>query len=299
MKPLLSAKLDDKFEYKFPYLASPKLDGIRCLIIDGVAVSRTLKPIPNKHIQSILGNPLLNNLDGEIIVGSPGSAKAFQETTTIVMSHDKVSDFTFYVFDDFTEADKPFADRLNTASKKVTDAQSSVDDYMSKIEIVHHTAIPNIGSLAEYESETLAQGYEGVMLRKFDGAYKFGRSTAKEQILVKVKRFTDDEAVVTGFVELMHNDNEATTDNLGHTKRSTHKDGKRPANTLGALIVKNSAGVEFEIGTGFTANDRQAIWNNQGKYLGQTLTYKHFEHGAKDKPRHPVFKGWRWVDDVA
>ena len=44
IKPLLACEepLDD---VKFPVYVSTKLDGIRCLIIDGVAYSRSLKPI--------------------------------------------------------------------------------------------------------------------------------------------------------------------------------------------------------------------------------------------------------------
>lgn len=284
MKPLLSAKIDAKFEYRFPYLASPKLDGIRCLIVDGVAVSRTLKPIPNKHIQSILGNPALNGLDGEIIVGPPNAEKCFQSTTTVVMSHDKVSEFTFYVFDDFTNPQLSFTERLAQAGQKAS---------LPCTEVVLHTSINSEGELTAYESSAINSGYEGVMLRSPNGHYKFGRSTSKEQILVKVKRYSDDEAEVIDFVELLHNDNEATIDNLGHTKRSTHKDNKRPANTLGALVVRNQQGVEFEIGTGFTALERQQIWDGRKSYLGKWLTYKHFDHGVIDKPRHPVFKGWR------
>src|SRR5437899_138139 len=92
------------------------------------------------------------------------------------------------------------------------------------------------------------RGFEGVMLRKPDGPYKFGRSTVREGYLMKVKRFTQEEAVVVGYEEQETNLNEATKDALGHTKRSSHKAGKRPAGVLGALRVSNGHG-EFSIGT--------------------------------------------------
>jgi DNA ligase-1 len=39
------------------------------------------------------------------------------------------------------------------------------------------------------------------------GTYKFGRSTVRDNILLKVKRFLDDEAVVIDIEEKMHNEN--------------------------------------------------------------------------------------------
>ena len=51
-KPMLACECTDLSQVKFPILASSKLDGIRCTIFGGVAYSRSLKPIPNKFVQS-------------------------------------------------------------------------------------------------------------------------------------------------------------------------------------------------------------------------------------------------------
>ena len=58
------------------------------------------------------------------------------------------------------------------------------------------------------------------------------------------------------------------------------------------------SGVEFNIGTGLTAQDRQAIWDNQQNFVGKLAKYKFFPVGIKDKPRHPVFLGWRSNIDI-
>ena len=58
----------------------------RCLIIDGVAYSRSLKPIGNKFIQSIIGKQEYNGLDGELIVGNVYDKDVFQKTTSGVIS---------------------------------------------------------------------------------------------------------------------------------------------------------------------------------------------------------------------
>ena len=291
-KPMLSAKLDGT--PVFPYLASPKLDSVRALVRNGQLVSRSLKPIANKYIREILSDPILDGLDGELLIGDPSNKEAFKESIPIIMSKDKVDDrFILHVFDYFTFPDRPFHERLYMAEMKLQNLARFRPDLSEFLRMVPHTVVTSQSDLDRYEQDVLAQGYEGVMLRSMDGPYKFGRSTVKENYLLKVKRYSDDEATVIGFVELMHNDNEATIDHLGHTKRSTHKDNKRPAGTLGALQVRNKAGVEFEIGTGFTEGYRQVIWDNQGHFIGKVLTYKHFEHGKILKPRHPVFLRWR------
>ena len=47
--------------------------------------------------------------------------------------------------------------------------------------------------------KNLNAGYEGLMLRDPNGIYKFGRSSVKENILLKVKEFMDDEAEIIAF----------------------------------------------------------------------------------------------------
>ena len=90
----------------------------------------------------------------------------------------------------------------------------------------------------------------------------------------------------------MHNGNEATTNELGRTKRSSHQAGKTGRGDLGALIVR-FYDVEFNIGTGFDDVERAEIWNHRDRFLGKLAKFKYFSVGVKDAPRHPVFLGWR------
>ena len=128
--------------------------------------------------------------------------------------------------------------------------------------------------LLEYEDLCLTAGYEGVMLRNPTGKYKCGRSTLKEQILLKLKRFLDAEAIVVGFEEKMHNDNVQEKNELGLSKRSFKKDGLVFANTLGSLIVEDPiTKTRFGIGTGFDDCLKLEIWNNKEKYLNESSPY--------------------------
>lgn len=281
MKPMLAAPAGA--ELPFPLLLSPKLDGIRCLIVAGVAVGRSLKPLPNRHVQQLFGRPELNGLDGELLVGDPGSRHVFQTTTSGVMTVAGEPDVTFWVFDDYS-APGGFEARLLRAQRRVTGQRGC--------QFVAHTPVTTPEDLLGWEQYYLAKGFEGVMLRHPAGPYKHGRSTAKEAWLLKVKRFEDSEAVVLGATELMHNSNEAKRNRLGHLERSSHQAGKVGRQRLGALVVRDVAtGVEFELGTGFTDQQRQDFWRRD--LTGLVVKYKFQPTGVKEKPRFPVFLGFR------
>jgi DNA ligase-1 len=275
LKPMLAASADFS-QLRLPKLASPKLDGIRCLVRDGVALSRKLLPIPNKFVQSVIGRKAYNGLDGELIVGSATAEDVLRVTTSGVMSIEGEPDFEFYVFDDYV-MQRDFVTRLHSAVGRARTLPRAIP--------VSHQWVHDGLQLDEYEAAQIQLGYEGVMLRDPNAGYKFGRSTAKEQGLLKVKRFEDSEAIVTGAVEEMLNTNAAERDELGRTKRSKAKAGMVGKGTMGALNVRDiHTGVEFQIGSGFTAADRART-----DWVGKIVKYKHFPIGVKDKPRLPVF----------
>src|ERR1700743_2525812 len=67
---------------------------------------------------------------------------------------------------------------------------------------------------------------------------------------------------------------------------------------LGGFHVRDIySGVEFDIGTGFTLEQRKNLWDawqkNPKHLLGHIVKYKHFPVGVVDKPRHPIFLGFR------
>jgi DNA ligase-1 len=148
--------------------------------------------------------------------------------------------------------------------------------------------------LRALEEKYLAEGFEGAMIRRMDGVYKFGRATPKSGILSKLKRFSDAEALVIGFEELTHNENAAEKNAFGRTKRGQSKEGLVGAGTLGSLMVRREEdGVEFNIGTGFSAADRDRIWKERDTLLGKNVTYRFFAQGIKVAPRFPSFVGFR------
>jgi DNA ligase 1 len=275
----------------YPLIASPKIDGIRCLIIDGKPMSRSLKPIPNRHVTKLLTGTHLNGLDGELLIGDGSS---FQKVTSGIMSHDGEPDFTFHVFDDFTQPNARYHMRVASYEERLR----SLCQFEERVIPVRTRLIRDFAELSDFTEQCLSRGYEGAMVRTPSGPYKFGRSTFKEGYLVKVKPFEDAEATVIGFEEQMENTNEKTTNELGNSKRSSHKAGKVPKDTLGALILHSAEFGEFRCGTGLDDALRKEIWLRRDKYDGATVTFRFQRIGMKDKPRIPAFKGFRHIHDL-
>lgn len=285
-KTMLAAKADPA-KLKFPLIASPKLDGVRCHIINGVAVSRSLLPFKNPEIQRIFGRPEFNGLDGEFMVGCITDEDAFRKTGVLNAKNQSCEHVTFHVFDDFSQPSESFFQRFYG---RVISRTQPID----KAFAVEHTQIDNQETLEAYEAFCLEEGYEGIMVRDPNGPYKFGRSTTNEGYLLKLKRFEDSEAEVIGYEELMSNQNDKTLVKNNKAKRSTHAEGMVPQNALGAVQVRDlKSGVIFHLGSGFKMAERTELWRHPTKLLGRIVKYQHFAYGVKDKPRIPTFKGFR------
>jgi len=284
LKPMLAGKCEDVKTLKYPVLCTTKLDGIRCLKIEGKCLSRTFKPIPNHFIRTWIEKNLPDGLDGELIM----EGKTFQETTGDVMRESGEPNFTYFIFDYVKDAlDRPYSERMADLEALKLPAEH--------IKRVLPVEIKNVEELQELEEKYISEGYEGVMIRKPEGPYKLGRSTAKEGLLLKLKRFEDDEATIVAINEKMHNENAADKDAFGRTKRSTAKAGMVPAGTMGELVVtckkfKN----QFGIGSGFDDATRAELWKNKKSYIGKVVKFKHQPSGAAEEaPRFPVFLGLR------
>lgn len=288
--PLLAADAKG-IDLRFPLIGSPKLDGIRCVMKDSFAKSRSMKPIKNIHTRSLLERhgELLRDVDGELMVGD-----LFNSTTSGINTILGTPDFKYHIFD--RVSDDPFHVRFKSLGSL---------ELPSFCAIVEHTVIRTQEALEGFYEKMLLQGFEGVMLRDPHGRYKCGRSTEKEGILFKLKPFEDSEAQIIGFEELMHNENEQTVNELGYSHRSTKQEGKVPGDTLGKFLVigtqeEHFQEVEFKIGTGkgLTKPLRQQIWNNREAYLGKLVKFKYQKIGSIDKPRIPIFLGFRDESDL-
>jgi DNA ligase-1 len=310
---MLAGKSGPVDQITYPVLATPKLDGIRCLVINGRAVSRTFKPIPNKYIRATIEMTLNSmQLDGEILVKN----RTFNELSGDVRREDGRPDFVYAVFDYVTDAlSTPYVERMARLCETILPA------FCKKILPVN---IKNAIELAQYEQDQITLGYEGVMIRTPNSPYKCGRSSTNEGYLLKIKRFEDSEGYILTCAEMMHNDNVATRDAFGRTERSSNKENLRPAGVLGKLVVKPLAAgpisiadrawlvanlhrldaailehpLFFGIGTGYDAALRATLWTMRDKLSDKIVKFKHQPSGADVKPRFPVFLGFRDAWDM-
>lgn len=281
-KPLLAATLEDPKHLKFPCIVSPKLDGLRCIIRNGVAMSRNLKPFRNEFVQSQLKDPRLEGLDGELIVGSPTDEQVFNRSQSGVMSTDGEPDFRFHVFDHVDMFRDPFITRLN-----------AVDAIKHpRLTLVPHFTVTSLEAFWSREGQFLDMGYEGVMIRSPNGRYKHGRSTLNEGFLIKFKRFSDSEGLVLDVLEGVHNANEGTRDALGEIVRSKHGANMHPSGQVGTLVVKDlhtEAVIHVSPGK-LTHDKRKHFWENKHEILDRVIKYKHFSYGSLNAPRFPTFQ---------
>lgn len=273
---LASSEIPDIYtQVTWPKIIQPKLDGICCLAVNGVAMSRTMKPIPNKYVQKVFNELNLHGLHGELMVDGD-----FNSVQSAIMSEGGEPDF-YYVVYDMWDGTGIYTERLQKVALSVVGYE-----HLSMIasEIVLCADSCNI-VLSDYVS----QGYEGAMLRDPNSLYKQGRHTLKSQALMKLKKFYDDEAIIVGFEEKLHNENVQEKDERGYAKRSQKKEGMVPANTLGSLIVKWK-GLQFNIGSGYDDTMRKYIWGNRVNLVGKFVTFKYQELSKYGVPRFPVFK---------
>ena len=272
MTPMLAYTIEDTSKLPYPVLCSVKLDGIRALVVDGVVYSRSIKPIRSKAVQELFGKPEYNGLDGELLYGDWNAPNVFNLTTQTVMATELKPEFskdkiTYAVFDRY--------DHEGGNYHRTGLAETFADSCGShQIIPVRNFLVDDEEKLMAYESLTLLEGYEGIMVRNLDGRYKQGRSTLKEGTIGKLKRFSDDEAIVIGFEEKLH-----------------------PPCQLD--LGCECKGIRFTMGSGFDDAGRAEVWTNKEKYLGKLAKFKYFEIGMKDSYRFPIFQGWRDEEDMS
>lgn len=264
-------------DIKWPKWGSPKLDGIRCYLKRGV-LSRNDKPIPNKHIHDkLLQFASKYPFDGEIMVPEAADFNAVQSA---VMSTHGSPKFTFNVFDYLYNPKLSATRRIEEYTRLVHELDNPM------FVAVEQRLLNNGKEMLAYMDECVAKGYEGLILKAPHGEYKFGRSTLKQQVMLKYKYFQDDEGIIVDVYELMHN-----------ADTSCKKlENMQPGNTLGGFVVSWQGHI-FNVGggEGMSAELRKHYWNIRKSLIGKKLTFKYQGVSANGIPRFPTYKVLRDV----
>jgi DNA ligase-1 len=295
-KPMKASDFEEE-SLCFPYLGSPKLDGYRAFSEGGVIRTSSGNVISNHHTRVLFSGFDFSGLDGELIVGHWADRNAFHNTSGPVRRATGMPEVKWYIFDDRTNPALPFEERLANAKTRVQDMKKYGN---VNIEIVPHIMLNDRAALAQFERDALESGFEGVMLRDPAGPYKFGRSTVKENWLLKVKRFISEEATILALEEQVENTNASDVDNFGRAKKSTNKETQIGTGMVGAFVVSSDLWAEdFRISaSSMTHKERQYAWQNQQEYVGELARFKYFPHGVVDVPRHGVFESIRGKEDL-
>ena len=296
MKPQLADNYDPS-NIQLPTFAQPKIDGVRGLNLDGNLVGRSLKAFKNKALTAKLSQPKYQGLDGELAFGEETSGSLCRDTTSAVNTITGPADgFVWHVFDYVTEETikLPYYERYTLLVKKVEELDEGC------IKLVPYFNLKSSAEVEEYDVENLAAGYEGTILRNPNSLYKEGRPGKKEQQLMRIKRFSDSEALVLAVVEGRTNLNEAVINELGRSERSSHAENQVPNGMVGSLTCKDlESGMTITVSPGEMDHiERKFYFDNQKEIIGKTITFKSFKKGVKTLPRFPTFKNIRSAEDM-
>ena len=247
------------------YFMSEKLDGYRALFYNGPdggeLISRNNKPFhaPKWFLDNIASKlPVGTLLDGELYT----KRQDFDNMGVVrkkIPVDSEWKKITFMVFD-LPLIRKPFKERYNIMKTLLKD--------IPNVKLVEHFEIKNIEDFNKQHQKWVSEGAEGSMLRDSDSYYENKRSN----MLLKVKDFMDDEAIVEGM-------------DFGEGRNS---------DVMGNLIVKWAPQANkkykgtFDVGSGFTDEQRK-MWKTLFK-KGTIITIKYFEIQKSGKPRFPIFQ---------
>lgn len=250
------------------WVASPKLDGLRCIMIleegDVKILTRNGKPLNNlDHIAEELIEAVGYGwvYDGEIFAGDWAS------TASMTKSEEAdASDAVYYIFDGMSLEEWK---RQNcVVPHKDRQAKVIQDTY----ELKYSKWVPEIyldpedvhTDLQEVFSQALRDGYEGVVLKEKSSLYEFKRS----KYWLKYKPEHSDDYEIIDVVE---------------------GEGKFEG-TLGAIVV-DVGGVEVNVGTGYDYPTRNRLWqkNMVGELVGSIVEVKYQEKTPDGSLRFPVF----------
>ena len=262
-KIALANKYDPKyidFE-KDKWLASRKLDGVRC-----VAICNSLRKIKlysrngkefktlNKVKIELLKIMSLNTvLDGEICILDENRNESFQDIMKEIRRKDHTIDNpTFLVFDMLTK--KEFDS--GTSTRTLLERNTSCFDLMH-VQSLEQLPVEGFEHLQEISDKANKLGHEGIMIRK-DCEYKGKRSND----ILKIKKFHDAEYIII---------------DLDFGEHRIIENGKEVKQRLLSQVFIEHKGNRVGVGSGFSKEQRKYYNDNPDELIGKTITVQYFE----------------------
>ena len=300
-------------DVQFPCIVQPKIDGVRAMNLNGTLTGRSLDPFKGYGITEYFSIPTFVGLDGEMTLGPlPNSPDRLCSLTTGAMGKFKgvteMPNLHWWLFDYLTEETLklPYEERYQMLRARLNVIRHP------KLHVVPFTFCTGTFELNDAIARNAEQGFEGTIIRNPRSFYKAGRST-KEGQLWRVKPWADFEIMVTGITEGQMNGNEAKTNSLGRTERSSAKVGMVPNGQVGSIqgtLLKDfhdpisgkllfAKGLPVTAGSGeMSVAEAAAYFANPHRLIGHVAKIKTMTHGTKDLPRFPTFVSLRMKEDL-
>lgn len=246
-------------------IVQPKLDGERCrafwdedrwILTSSECNEFTFLPHLNAELEE-LQVPHGFHLDGELYLHGMNFNEIHSRVSRKANIHSDFMDIEYHVFDLCNS--RPMGERI-VQLFSIEDG-SCIKIVPSKL--LEATAEAIVTQMNQFTS----WGYEGIIVRHPGAPYELRRSP----YVMKFKpRKTDIYAIIGAKEEI-----------------SIHGE---PKNALGALVCCGPDGAPFQVGSGFTREERERLWQDLESIIGQYVEV-YYQHLTPARvPRFPVYK---------
>ena len=252
-----------KKDIKFPCFVQPKLDGVRCVVVNYKLYSRNGNRFPElPHIENEL--KLFNSdnliLDGELYTDDIN----FEKIVGLVKKFKKSEE-------DEKNSEKIYLNVFDYIDNKLTYDQrmKNLDDFFEKnknmkyIKQVKTEECIKEENINDFLEKYTKEGYEGLIIRNKKGKYE---ENSRSINLQKLKKFIDEEFEI-----------------IDYTTPDTGKE-------VGCVIwvCKTKEGKKFTVRPSGNYQERKILYRNAKKYIGKMLTVRYQELTNGKVPRFPV-----------
>ena len=270
--PTFDVALATKYEPRFcdfeaeKWLASRKLDGVRCIIRkeqdEITAYSRQGNEFTT--LQKVLDDVKLMPgdfvLDGEICMMDENGNEDFQGIMKQIKRKNHTIEKPKYVIFDYLSLEE-FDTKQGTLklSERITELKDEIyyDGYYSTLSILDQVIVKDEEHLSEMILEADKMGHEGIMVRK-DVGYEGKRS----KNLLKCKKFFDAEYKV---------------ESVDFENHRVIREGTEVVVPMLAQAYITHKGYEVAIGSGWNQEQRIKYHANPELLIGKTITVQYFE----------------------
>lgn len=293
----------DLDKVRFPVICQPKLDGCRGIYITGQFTGRSLKPFGNRYMTEKFSHPALFGLDGEIAYGKITDQDLCRKTTSYCSSHSTYATALpdFYVFDLLTEetAGMPYIDRWRLLQERVAVLKIQFPEFTFLRPMPGAQIVDSLDEVLMFHTQSIANGFEGTIIRYINGSHKNGRSTTTEGSYLRLKEFASEEATIVAFECALTNNNPQVINALGLSERSTRQLNMVSKGMVGSLVLQRANGDIVKCGPGRMSHEERILYFEEPyNLIGRLITFSFFPHGEYKAPRFPTFEGFRADADL-